>query len=67
MKNFAEIESLELLNLDATSISDVGLKELKSLKNLKKIHLQNTKVTAGGVADLQSAVPDCEIWWDGAD
>ena len=39
--------SLERLNLDLTKITDAGLEHLKSLKNLKSLSLEQTKVTRG--------------------
>jgi hypothetical protein len=34
---------------------------LTSLKSLKTFHLNETKVTAAGVASLKKALPDCYI------
>ena len=42
-------------------MTDAGLKELKDLKQLTSLYLGGTKVTADGVADLQKALPGCQI------
>jgi hypothetical protein len=34
---------------------------LAQLKQLRKIFLHDTKVTTAGIADLQAALPHCEI------
>jgi hypothetical protein len=47
--------------LDVTKITDVGLKELAKLTQLKRLYLRNTKVTKAGVAELQKALPNCNI------
>jgi hypothetical protein len=44
-----------------TQVSDAGLKELAELKTLTSLNLQNTKVTAEGVKELQTALPKCKI------
>ena len=35
---------------------------LKGLTGLQVLFLMNTKVTDAGVADLQKALPDCQIF-----
>ncbi len=57
----ANIHSLEELSLHRSPITDRGLPELKRLKNLTRLVLTGTKVTAAGVADLQKALPNCKI------
>lgn len=49
------------LNLIGTKITDAGLLRLKKLTKLQRLVLDFTKVTDAGVADLQKALPDCEI------
>jgi hypothetical protein len=39
----------------------VGLKELASLKNLRRLHLIGTGVTDAGVTLLREALPHCMI------
>ncbi|MEK6239056.1 MAG: hypothetical protein N2C14_30440 [Planctomycetales bacterium] len=53
---------LKELDLDETGITDAGLTHLKGLKNLRKLGIRRTQVTSEGVADLQKALPTCEIY-----
>lgn len=55
------METLQHLALNKSPITDAGLPALKKLKNLTALHLTETKVTAAGVADLQQALPNCNI------
>jgi hypothetical protein len=55
-----------MLNLYGTRVSDDGLKHLAGLKDLQQLDLTKTKVTAGGVRDLQKALPKCRIASDTA-
>jgi hypothetical protein len=52
---------LKILLLQHTPVTDAGLKELASVKGLKKLVLYETKVTDAGAADLQKAMPKCAI------
>ncbi len=45
-------EQIAWLNLGKTSITDDGMRHLKSLKNLSKLHLEKTAVTDDGLAHL---------------
>jgi hypothetical protein len=49
------------LDLSKTAVTDAGLKELASLKNLQELVLSNTKVTQDGANLLQKALPACKI------
>ena len=49
------------LNLNLTQITDAGLVHLKGLTGLQTLGLRGTQVTDQGVADLQKALPNCEI------
>ena len=42
-------------------MTDAGLKQLAGLKELKLLFLQGTKVTDAGVAELQKALPGCNV------
>jgi len=42
-------------------VTDAGLKELAGLKSLRWLRLNDTKVTAAGVAALQKELPACKI------
>jgi len=44
-----------------SQITDVGLKELAKMKNLGSLELDKTQVTDAGVAELQKALPSCDI------
>ena len=59
------LNRLEWLKLGYTQITDKGLEHLKSLGNLRLLYLTGTHVTESGVKKLQSALPDCDIEWDG--
>ena len=61
LKEVAKCNQLTLLDLEATQITDVGLKDVAKLKQLKSLVLASTKITKAGVAELQKALPKCEI------
>ena len=42
-------------------MEDGGLEHLKTMTGLKQLSLGNTKVTAGGIAELKKALPECKI------
>ena len=64
LKNVSKLTKLTYLNLRYISrITDAGLKELTKLEKLQELNLQGTKVTRPGVAELQKALPKCEIRW----
>jgi len=44
-----------------TQITDAGLVHLKDLTNLQDLELEGAKLTDSGVAELQKALPNCEI------
>ena len=48
----ADSELVMLLYLDLSKPTDAGLKEVAKLKNLTNLHLNGTKVTKAGVAEL---------------
>lgn len=52
---------LEELSLRETSISDVGVPVLATMKHLHKLDLRGSTVTEAGVSRLRSALPNCEI------
>ena len=60
----ADMSTLEMFILINNPITDKGLQEIKWLGGLTRIALNNTKVTAAAVADLQQALPKCKIEWD---
>ncbi len=56
---------LKHLGLKGTKTTDTGLLALHGLTELEFIHLAGTKVSADGVRDLVTALPNCKIEWDG--
>jgi hypothetical protein len=57
----AALENLEVLWLDNAAITDAAVPNLARLSKLKKLHVQRTKLTAKGFADLRAALPNAEI------
>ena len=55
------MQSLTLLDLGGTKITDAGLKEVAEMKQLAILRLKNNKLTNAGVAHLQKALPKCKI------
>jgi hypothetical protein len=47
--------------LTGMAVTDSTLKELVALKQLKTVNLNKTRVTDGGLQQLQKALPDCHI------
>ena len=50
--------------LDYTSIGDKMLEHLAQLEGLEFVCAERTNVTSNGVKNLQSRLPDCQIYWD---
>ena len=42
-------------------INDQSLKEVAKLQQLELLYLSDTNVTEAGVAELEKALPNCEI------
>lgn len=57
----ADLRGLQRLSLEGAPVADKDLVWLKPLGTLQKLNLRYTDVTAAGAADLQRALPDCEI------
>ena len=55
------LKSLEHLDLGGTLIFDAGLMNLKGLNNLEFLSLRSSQITDAAVAQLQRALPNCEI------
>jgi hypothetical protein len=49
------------LYLDGAPITDLGLRHLKGLAKLRHLSLCGTRVSDGGLALLQRALPQCVI------
>ena len=56
-----DLTKLALLSLSGTQVTDAGLEHLKNLDRLKELDLYDTRVTATGAAELQKALPKCQI------
>jgi hypothetical protein len=61
LKDLAALKQLQTLDLSRTGVTDRGLKGLAGLRQLRMLRLRDTKVTNGGVADLQQALPNLRI------
>jgi len=46
-------------------VTDARLKHLAGMKKMEVLLLNKTQVTAEGVAELQKALPNCNIYWRG--
>ena len=56
------LTKLRELYLDETKVTDAGLEHLAGLTNLQKgLNLTLTQITDAGVAELQKALPNCDI------
>ena len=61
LNHLTKLNGLSSIGLIWTQITDAGLMELAKLNQLQCIYLDYTKVTRGGVAQLQMALPKCNI------
>jgi hypothetical protein len=50
-----------LLDLSGSQVTDVGLVHLKGLTNLNLSYARNTRVTDGGVKNLQRTLPNLKM------
>jgi Leucine-rich repeat (LRR) protein len=57
----SRLDDLTYLAVSQTAVTDTGARQLKTLKKLQTLALIGTKVTAAGVAELQAALPNCQI------
>ena len=60
--HLAGLTNLEELGLFDTQITDAGVEHLAGLTNLTSLNLRQTKITDAGFAELQKALPNCEIY-----
>jgi hypothetical protein len=45
-------------------ITDASVETLTGLKQLQRLDLRSTRITAKGAAQLQAALPNCDVqWW----
>ncbi len=57
----SDLKKVTHLRLNGLKITDTGLKEMAKLTQLEELWLNDTQVTKAGVAQLQNALPNCEI------
>lgn len=55
---------LESLDLSGTPITDASFELLKTFTLLKTLDVRRTKLTAGAIDELRSALPRCQIQWE---
>ena len=62
IKLVSSLGHLRLFILADAPVTDLHLKDMDHLENVEVIDLRRTKVTGGGVAILQRALPRCKIY-----
>ena len=58
MTQLKGLEKLEYLNVYGTAVTDAALKDVATLKSLKKLFVWETKVTEAGEEPLKAALPE---------
>ena len=58
---------LEVLDLSATNVTNDGVKHLQSLKALKELYLEKTKVTTDGIEVIRGMFPNIVVYPPGID
>jgi hypothetical protein len=53
--------SMQQLSLTNTPLTDKSVRYLKTLRNLKDLRIGGTQITESGVAELKSALPNCQV------
>ena len=56
------VKGLESLAVRDTVISDKGVPAISSLKSLKRLWIERTRITERGAETLRKALPECEIF-----
>jgi hypothetical protein len=64
LADLAGSKQLRILWLSGTNVGDEGIEHLKALRSLQIVHLTNTQVTREGAAELERALPRCQITID---
>ncbi|MCS6977245.1 MAG: protein kinase [Gemmatales bacterium] len=65
VRHLSGFKQLKYLSLATADLDDPGVRPLGNISTLEMLDLRKTKVTANGIAELQSALPRCKIVWDG--
>jgi len=63
LAQLSDLQSLQVLDLETTGITDPGLEALQSCSSLEFLILRKTSVSAGAVWQLQKAIPQACIWY----
>jgi hypothetical protein len=61
LSHAARLPNLIWLDLSGTRITDEGLRRLRALSQLESLNLLDTRVSDEAIADLQRALPGCDI------
>jgi serine/threonine protein kinase len=65
LRHLAGLPVLRFLTLTNTSIDDEAVIRLSQLKSLRVLDVQRTNISLTGIEELQKALPQCAIFWDG--
>ena len=55
------LTNLARLELDGTQVTEIGMMSLAGLTNLEQLDLIGSRVTYAGLAELEKALPNCDI------
>jgi formylglycine-generating enzyme required for sulfatase activity/Leucine-rich repeat (LRR) protein len=55
------MKSLRRLCLDHTSVTDLGMRDIASLEQLRELNVASTRVTGAGVKILRGILPGCQV------
>jgi len=55
------MNTLEILDLSETGVTDVSIEHLTKMKSLKLVFLDRSKVSPAGVEKLRRKRPDCRV------
>lgn len=65
LRHLNDLSKLDNVDLTNTGVTDTGLEILSKIKTLEYIHVEGTHVTIAGISRVRSALPNCEVVWDG--
>ena len=63
LAQLADLRGFQVLDLEATGVTDAALDTLQSCSSLQFLVLRKTSVTPDGVWQLQQAIPETCIWY----
>ena len=61
MTDIAEIQSLLVLDIRETEISDQSIPQIIKLRNLEHLIVRGSNLTPAGLEAIREALPDCMI------